>query len=102
MDGLSDREVEAKFRKASDEAYEEIVHEARELAAPLKRKKTPLSEPERAVLLEAVERLDRRIEAAMTTDFFGAPSRETAAALVLDLRARAPIRASRRPIFTRR
>jgi len=98
VDGLSDQEVEAKFRKASDEAYDEIVQEARELAAPLKRTKTPLSEPERAALLETVERLDRRIEAVMTTDFFGAPLRETAAALVLALRARtAPPHAEEKP-----
>jgi hypothetical protein len=90
MDGLSDQEVESKFRAASDEAYAEVVREARELAASSRRRRErALSERKRAELLEAVERLERRIEAAMTTDFFGASLRETAAALVRELRARA-------------
>jgi hypothetical protein len=90
MDGLSDQEVETKFRAASDEAYAEVVRDARELGGRLKRKKEgALSEGQRRELLEAVERLERRIEAIMTTDFFGASLRETAAALVRDLRARA-------------
>lgn len=90
MDGLSDQEVETKFRAASDEAYAEVVRDARELGGRLKRKKQgALSEVQRRELLEAVERLERRIEAIMTTDFFGASLRETAAALVRDLRARA-------------
>ena len=89
VDGLSDQEVEAKFRHVSDEAYGEVLREARELVAPLKRKKSVLTEARRKELIEAAERLDRRLEVIAVTDFFGAPLRETAAALVLDLRARA-------------
>jgi hypothetical protein len=88
VDGLSDREVEAKFRAVSDEAYGEVVREARELGSSLRRRKA-LSDTQRLELSEAADRLDRRIEAIATTDFFGAPLRERAAALVLDLRARA-------------
>jgi len=98
VDGLSNQDLEAKFRAASDEAYEEVVREARELGASLKRKKAALTEVQRAELLDALDRLDRRIEAVMTTDFFGASLRETAAALVLDLRARAePPKPEQRP-----
>jgi hypothetical protein len=98
VDGLSDKEVEAKFREVSDLAYAEIVREARELTAGLKRKKSAPSEAKRAELLEAAERLERRIEAVSATDFFGAPLRETAATLVMDLRARAePPKAAEKP-----
>lgn len=89
VDGLSDREVEAKFRRASDEAYSEVISETRELAQPLKRRKTPLPEAARTELVEAVERLERRVEAIAATDFFGAPLAETAAAGLRELRLRA-------------
>jgi hypothetical protein len=89
VDGLSDQEVEAKFREVSDEAYGEVVREARELGTPSKRSKArALSEQQKSELLNAVERLERRVETIMTTDFFGASMRETAAALLRDLRAR--------------
>jgi hypothetical protein len=99
VDGLSDQEVEGKFRAASDDSYGEVVREARELGTSLKRKKGALSEAQRRELGDALDRLDRRIEGIMLTDFFGASLRETAAALVLDLRARAqPPRPEEKPM----
>ena len=99
VDGLSDQEVEAKFREASDAAYQEVVREARELGKSLKRRRGALPEGQRTELIESLDRLDRRIEAIVTTDFFGASLRETAAALILDLRARAePQKPEEKPV----
>ena len=85
VDGVSDEEIEAKFREASDAAYAEIVKEARELATPLRRRRT-LKDDERRALLEHVQRLDRRLQDAAATDFYGASGREAASGLLGELR----------------
>jgi hypothetical protein len=87
VDGISDEEIEAKFREASDALYAEIVKEARHLATPLRRRRT-LKDDERRSLLEDVERLDRRLQEVAATDFFGASGREAGHALVGELRER--------------
>ncbi len=99
VDGLSDREVEAKFREASDAAYSEVVREARELAVPLKRRKTRLSVAEQEELVTAVERLEERVQAIASNDFFGAPLHASAAELLRELRMRAepPRTSAKRP-----
>jgi hypothetical protein len=98
VDGLSDREVEAKFLATSDAAYAEVLRETRELARPLKRRKTRLSDAARAELQGAVERLERRLEAIAVTDFFGASLAEAAVAELRELRFRAePPRAEPQP-----
>lgn len=89
VDGLSDREVEAKFVETSDAAYAELLRETRALAQPLKRRKTRLTDAARAELLGAVERLERRAEAVLATDFFAAPLGATAVAELRALRVRA-------------
>jgi hypothetical protein len=88
VDGLSDREVEAKFREASDAAYSEVMGETRALAQPLKRRKK-LSELARSELLSAVGRLERRVELIAATDFFGAPLGDAARGELRELRLRA-------------
>ena len=88
VDGLSDDEIETKFREASDSAYAEIVSEARKLATPLQRRRL-LKDDERRSLLEDVQRLDRRLQEVAATDFFGASGRETASGLLAELRAKA-------------
>ena len=93
VDGLSDEEVESKFREASDAEYAEIVREARELGAPSKRRRArALDEERRAALLAEVVRLERRLDDVAGTDFFGASLRETAAGLLRELRSRAETR----------
>jgi hypothetical protein len=89
VDGLSDHEVEAKFREARDIEYAEVVREARELRTSKKRKPARLSEEARSALLASVTRLDKRVQEIMQTDFFGASLRETASALLRELRASA-------------
>lgn len=88
VDGLSDDEVEAKFREASDADYSEIVKEARHLATPFQRRRS-LKDDERRALLEDVRRLDRRLQEVAATDFFGAPGREIAGGLLGELRIKA-------------
>jgi hypothetical protein len=87
VDGLTDHELETKFRAASDADYGDVLREARELGTALKRRRKALSDDERAALLAAVTRLDGRIQEIATTDFFGASLRETADALLGELRA---------------
>jgi hypothetical protein len=99
VDGLSDAEVEAKFREASDAEYAKLARESRELGALVKPKRPrSLTEEERATLLTGIGRLERRMEAIVNTDFFGASLRETASGLLRELRARAePPRQEERP-----
>lgn len=85
VDGISDGELEAKFRDASDAAYAEIVEDARQLATPLRRRRA-LDDDDRRALLDDVERLDHRLQEISATDFFGASGRETASGLLGELR----------------
>ena len=89
VDGLSDQEVEAKFREARDLEYGEVVSEARELGASTKRRRARLSDEARSTLLAAVTRLEKRVQEITATDFFGASLRETASALLRELRSSA-------------
>jgi hypothetical protein len=90
VDGLSDQEVEAKFREARDADYAEVVREARELSAAFRlRRGRGLSDERRAALLDRIGRLRQRIQEVSTTDFFGASLRETASGLLLELEQRA-------------
>jgi hypothetical protein len=55
VDGLSDDEVEARFRAASDAHYAEVVRDARELGAPAKSRRTrALTDAERSTLLAGI------------------------------------------------
>jgi hypothetical protein len=85
VEGLSDQEVESKFRQAKDAEYDELIREAREIEAG--RRKRWLSDGERSATLAQVDRLERRLQEAATTDFFGASGREVLAGLLLGLRA---------------
>lgn len=89
LDGLTDHELETKFRAASDAEYGEVVSAARELGAALKRRRRGLKDDERSELSAAVTRLEGRVQEIQTTDFFGASQREAAAALLRELRAHA-------------
>jgi hypothetical protein len=87
VEGLSDREVEAKFRATKDAEYEVLAQEARSIrGVPSVRRKRPLSEGERVTLLAEVARCERRLEETVTTDFFGASGREVVARVLADIR----------------
>jgi hypothetical protein len=90
VDGLSDQEVEAKFREARDADYAEVVSEARELSSEFKvRRGRALSDEQRMALREGIGRLRQRVLDISTTDFFGASLRETANGLLVELEQRA-------------
>jgi hypothetical protein len=89
VDGLSDADLEAKFRDARDAEYAEVVVEARDLDASFRpRRGRVLREDDRVGLLAGLVRLEQRVESIMATDFFGASTRETAAGLLRELRSR--------------
>ena len=84
VDGLSDAEVEALFRKARDADYTAVAEEARGLEERLSHDGDELRrqiEPELA-------RLERRLEEIAAIDFFDAAGREPAHGLVAGLRYR--------------
>ena len=87
VDGVSDEELETKFREASDARYAEVVLDARRLGSSLKRRRALESEDRRS-LLDDVERLELRLQEIAVTDFFGASGRETATGLIAELRAK--------------
>jgi len=88
IEGLSDADVERRFRDCKDTEYAEVIEEARELRAS-HRKKRRLSDDDRANLLSRVNRLEARLEAIALSDFYGASNREVATGLVSELRATA-------------
>jgi hypothetical protein len=90
VEGLSDEQVETKFREAKDVEYADVAREARELqGSPSGRRKRPLSDGERVTLLAALARLERRVQELAATDFFGASGREVASGLLVGLRTKA-------------
>lgn len=89
VEGLSDEQVERQFREAKDAEYAEVAREARELrTGPTGSRKRPLSDEERAALLMAIARLERRVQELAATDFFGASGREVTSGLLAGLRTR--------------
>jgi hypothetical protein len=87
LEGVSDEEIEAKFRDAKDADYAELIREARALVVePQGRRKKPLSEEERTTLRAELERLERRVEEVSATDFFGATGRQVIAGVLNDMR----------------
>lgn len=87
IEGLSDEEVKQRFRDARDEEYGEVLKEARQLAKGLPR--VVSTDDDRRARLEAdTVRLERRLEEIAAIDYFHAPGREPARALVAALRDR--------------
>jgi len=85
--GISDYELEAKFREVKDAEYAQLASEARALGQPGagRNAKRGLSEAERAALHSDVERLVRRVQEIHETDFFGASGREIVSGLLDEL-----------------
>ncbi|MEY4578527.1 MAG: hypothetical protein RL701_3230, partial [Pseudomonadota bacterium] len=88
IEGLTDAEIESRFRESKDAEYAEVTKEARELRASYQKLRRP-SEDERANALLNVARLERRIETIAVADFYGAPGREVANGAVSELRSKA-------------
>jgi hypothetical protein len=90
VEGLSDDQIEARFRQAKAHEYGELLREARELPiASMGRRKRRISDAERALALDSIARLERRVQELMATDFFGAPGRAAVTEFLHSLRAKA-------------
>ncbi|HYQ26478.1 MAG TPA: chromate resistance protein ChrB domain-containing protein [Polyangiaceae bacterium] len=85
VDGLSDEQAEALFRRARAADYEAIESQARALGKGLRGK---LSKDEREAFEADIVRIERRFSEIDAIDFFRAPGAERAAAALRDLRAR--------------
>jgi hypothetical protein len=94
--GVTDTEIEAKFREAKDTEYAALSAELRALQAEaIGRRKRPLSEDERVRLLSDVARFEGKLQEIRVMDFFGASGSEVARALLEELRAKAePVKAA--------
>jgi hypothetical protein len=87
LEGVSDEEIEAKFRDAKDADYAELIREARALVVePQGRRKKMVSEEDRTTLRAELERLERRVEEVSATDFFGATGRQVIDGVLNDMR----------------
>jgi hypothetical protein len=90
VEGLSDEEVETRFRDAKDLEYAELLREAKELPiAAGGRRKRRFSAAECASALEGIARLERRVLELAATDFFGASGRDRIREFLAGLRAKA-------------
>lgn len=94
-EGLSDAEVEEKFRQAKDAEYEVLLSQARGVRLPSGRGKNKDSDLRTDALAE-LSRLERHAKEAAATDFFGAKGRGALDELLGELRAKVEPKASAR------
>jgi hypothetical protein len=88
--GVTDAEIEAKFREAKDAEYAALSADLRALQAEaIGRRKRPLSEEERVRLQSDVARFEAKLQDLRATDFFGASGSEVARSLLRELKAKA-------------
>jgi hypothetical protein len=88
IEGLSDEQVEALFRAARDADYGRFADDARELLNSVP-KRTPKPRGEYHSAFEAdLNRLRKRLAIITAIDFFGAPGRSVADAVMLQLESR--------------
>jgi hypothetical protein len=86
--GISDTEIEGRFREAKDADYAELLREGRALQMEaIGRRKRPRNDEERARLQLEVGKLARKLQDIRTTDFFGASGCERVSGLLHELRA---------------
>lgn len=89
VSGLSDDEIEARFRDAKDAEYVVLLEALDALGgASTGRRRRPPSDDERAAALATVAQIERRMIEASATDFFDAPRRTVLAARLSSERAR--------------
>lgn len=87
VDGVNDDQVETLFQAARTADYGQIADDARRVAKTLPAK-GKLDEKRRPQLELDIARLKRRLDEAVTIDFFGAPGREAAGGLISGIEAR--------------
>ena len=88
MEGLSDEQVETIFRAARDADYGQFAEDARELLNSVSsRAKKPKAE-DRSAFEADLNRLRKRLATLAAIDFFAAPGRNAADAVMLQLESR--------------
>ena len=88
--GVSDADIETKFREAKDVEYAALCGEARVLQAEaIGRRKRPLSDEERSRLCSEIAKLEAKLAEIRTTDFFGASGGEAVRRLLRELKNKA-------------
>lgn len=87
VDGLGDEQVVGLFHAAREAEYRELCSQARQVGVGLP-KRGPPPDNRRAEAAGQVARLRQRLGEIVANDFFGAPGREAAEALVAGLEAR--------------
>ncbi len=87
VEGLSDVEVTELFRVARESDYAQLAQDVRSVRE-VARAATTLTNEQRAELATQVKRLKRQFSQIVAIDFFEAPNRETAQALITELEER--------------
>lgn len=85
VEGLRDEEVRALFHAARDAEYSELLADARALRKGAARRRSTLAVASRRRLEQEFAKLRRRLETISAIDFFNAPQRATAGALLADM-----------------
>jgi hypothetical protein len=97
IEGLADDQVEALFRAARDADYRQLADEARELLAAVSRRSGAAPDGSRLGLESDFNRLQKRLSSVSAIDFFDAPGRAVAEAVMLQLESRLGASKVRRP-----
>lgn len=87
VDGITDDHVEELFQAARTADYGQIAEDARRLARTMSTK-GKVKQESRPELESEIARLRKRLDEVVAIDFFGAPGREAASGLVIDIEAR--------------
>ena len=88
IEGLSDEQVETIFRGARDADYSQFAGDARELLHSVPRRAKNVKGKDRSAFEADLNRLHKRLASIAAIDFFEAPGRSVADALMLQLESR--------------
>ncbi len=88
MEGLSDEQVETIFRAARDADYSQFAEDAREMLNSVPRRTRNARDEDCSAFETDVNRLRKKLASIAAMDFFGAPGRNVAEAVMLQLESR--------------
>ncbi len=88
VEGLTDEQIEAMFQAARDSDYAQIAEEAKSLADSVPSTAAAITDEDKAGVEAHLNRLRKRFSSVSAIDFFGAPGREPAEALIETLEVR--------------
>lgn len=88
IEGLSDEQAEALFRAARDADYRQLADEARELLEAAPRRSGETIDETRFGFEADFKRLQKRLDAVASIDFFNASGRSVVEAVMLQLESR--------------